>query len=89
MVGIATSAVLALLLLPPKPNQFGKHKYLVYLLQWLLIPVTLITLGSFPALDAQTRLALGGKWRLGFWTTPKGRLSKNGKEAPTPSGSTT
>ena len=89
MIGIATSAVLALLLLPPKPNQFGKHKYFVYLLQWLLIPVTLITLGSFPALDAQTRLALGGKWRLGFWTTPKGRLSKNGKEAPTPSGSTT
>jgi cellulose synthase/poly-beta-1,6-N-acetylglucosamine synthase-like glycosyltransferase len=75
MIGIATSAVLAIVLLPPRPKEFRRHTYVLYLLQWALIPATLIIFGSFPALDAQTRLALGGKWRLGFWITPKGRYS--------------
>ncbi len=73
MIGIASSAVLSMMLLPPPPAWFRvKHKA-VYVLQWLLIPVTLIVLGAFPAIEAQTRLMLGGKWRLGFWVTPKDR----------------
>ena len=73
MVGIATSAIVAILLLPPQPKWFRPWHYLLYILQWLLIPVTLIIFGAFPGLEAQTRLMLGGKWRLGFWVTPKHR----------------
>ena len=39
----------------------------------MLMPLTLIIFGAFPGLEAQTRLMLGGRFRLGFWVTPKGR----------------
>lgn len=73
MIGVVSSAVLSFFLLPQKPAWFKfKHK-LFYIFQWLLMPLTLIIFGCLPALEAQTRLALGGKFRLGFWVTPKMR----------------
>ncbi len=72
-LGIISSAVLSVMLLPPKPEGIRLRHYALYLLQWSLMPITLIVFGAFPALEAQTRLMLGGKWRLGFWVTPKGR----------------
>lgn len=69
MIGVLTSAVISFLLLPPKPKKFGKLKNLSLLLQWMLLPFTLIFFGSIPCLDAQTRLMLG-KY-LGFWVTEK------------------
>lgn len=73
MIGVVSSAVLSIILLPPKPEWFQSRYYLLYFFQWLLMPLTLIIFGSLPALEAQTRLMLGGKWRLGFWATPKFR----------------
>ena len=73
MIGVASSSVLAILLLPPKPSWFRKRHYALYFIQWLLMPVHLIIFGSLPALEAQTRVMLGGRWRLGFWPTPKHR----------------
>jgi len=66
---LVSSAVLSIILLPPRPPKFGKFKYLWMILQWLLFPVTTIGLGALPGLEAQTRLMLG-KY-LGFWVTPK------------------
>ncbi len=71
MVGILISAVLALTLLPKRPGRVGKHTWLVMILQWALLPVTFILFGSFPAIDAQTRLMIG-KY-LGFHVTKKAR----------------
>ena len=71
MVGMVVSAILSLSLLPPKPKGLGRGKKVSILLQWLLLPVTLIIFGSFPALEAQARLALG-KY-MGFWVTEKVR----------------
>ena len=75
MVGIASSAILAIILLPKKPDgeRVRIAEYAWYFLQWALMPLTLIVFGAFPAIEAQTRLALGGKYRLGFWVTPKTR----------------
>ncbi len=73
MIGIITSAILSVILLPPKPDWFKKRHYFFYFLQWALMPITLIIFGAFPGLEAQTRLMLGGKFRLGFWVTPKQR----------------
>lgn len=73
MIGIASSAILSVLLLPPRPQWFRVRHYFLYMLQWLLIPVTLIVFGAIPGLEAQTRLMLGGRFKLGFWVTPKSR----------------
>ncbi len=78
-IGIATSAIMALVLLPPRPTWFRKRYYGLYFLQWLLMPITLVIFGCIPGLEAQTRLMIGGRSRLGFWITPKGRYSKLGK----------
>ena len=72
-VGLVSSAILSMVLLPPKPPKFGKLKYLWMMIQWLLFPATTIFLGAIPAIDAQTRLMLG-KY-MGFWVTPKNRPS--------------
>ncbi len=71
MIGMIVSAILSMLLLPPRPEETSKTKYLFLLLQWVLLPVTLIVFGSFPALDAQIHLMLG-KY-MGFWVTEKAR----------------
>lgn len=69
MVGIFLSAFLSLLLLPRHPEYRHPFRSLVMLLQWVLLPVTLILFGAIPAIDAQTRLLLGK--RLGFTVTEK------------------
>lgn len=73
MLGIVSSAILSMIVLPPKPAWFRRRHYVFYVAQWLLMPLTLIIFGALPGLDAQTRLALSGTWRLGFWHTPKYR----------------
>ena len=71
MLGLVSSAILSIVLLPPRPLKYGKFKYFWMLVQWVLFPATTIFLGSIPALEAQTRLMLG-KY-MGFWVTPKSR----------------
>lgn len=71
MLGLVSSAVLSIVLLPPRPPQFGRFKHFLMILQWILFPITTILLGAIPALDAQTRLMLGRY--IGFWVTPKTR----------------
>lgn len=75
MIGLATSAVYSLKLLPPRPPHRPAHHYFWMVIQWLLIPFTLIGFGSIPGIDAITRLMLG-KY-MGFWVTPKSRLTKD------------
>ncbi len=74
MFGIVTSALLTMIILPPKPPEYGKWKYALMVLQWPLLFITMIVFGAFPGLDAQTRLMFG-KY-LGFWITPKVRKSR-------------
>lgn len=71
MFSLLIIAVLFTIMLPEKPKAMGRYHYFIMFLQWLLVPFTLILFGSLPATDAQTRLMLGGKFRLGFWVTEK------------------
>ena len=71
MTGLIFSAIISTSLLPPRPAYLRKTSWAWHVLQWLLIPVTIIFFGAIPGLDAQTRLMLGRP--LGFWVTPKSR----------------
>ncbi len=71
MVGIFVSAILSVRLLPPRPSQYPKYKWLIMFAQWALLPINIIIFGAIPAAEAQTRLMLG-KY-LGFFVTPKAR----------------
>lgn len=78
MLGLILSTYISFLLLPPKPPEYGRYKYLVFAIGWILFPVTMVFFTSFPALDAQIRLMIG-KY-MGFWVTEKVRKVK--EEAP-------
>lgn len=69
MIGVLVSAALSLSLLPHPPATHHRFHWLWMLVQWALLPVTFIIFGSFPAIDAQTRLMIG-KY-LGFNVTMK------------------
>ena len=71
MIGLVGSAFTALILLPPRPPDYGRYKYLFMALEWVLLPILMIFFTALPALDAQTRW-LFGKY-MGFWPTKKVR----------------
>jgi len=71
MIGMVLSAVVSTVMLPKKPKHFGAWRWLVMLIQWCFLPISIIIFGSVPGLEAQTRLMFG-KY-MGFWVTPKER----------------
>ncbi|MFW0837786.1 MAG: glycosyltransferase [Candidatus Komeilibacteria bacterium] len=71
MVGLLVTALFSTILLPTRPKKYHWAKYLIMFFQWAIFPISMILFGSIPAVDAQTRLLLGGKFRLGFWVTEK------------------
>ena len=75
MIGAILSAGMAWSLLPARPKQIAAWKSpIVTVLQWVLLPVTFVLFGAFPAIDAQTRFMLGKK--LGFNVSPKRKSSE-------------
>lgn len=76
LVGVFVSAALAMTLLPARPAHVPRYRALVVIvLQWLLLPFTFVIFGSIPAIDAQTRYLLGGRFRLGFNVSSKRNVS--------------
>lgn len=71
MIGLIISMLTSLYLLPPPPKGTSGFKKAMMLLQWVLSPIVAIPLGSFPMIDAQTRM-LFGKY-MEFWVTEKVR----------------
>lgn len=72
-VGLVLAVILGTIILPRRPHHYKPSKYIMMLLQWTLLPVSMIIFGTFPAIEAQTRLMLG-KY-LGFYITEKARKS--------------
>lgn len=71
MFGLVISSIISLTMLPPRPKEKSRLKYVVLAVQWILVPATMIIFSAIPGLDSQTRLMLG-KY-MGFWVTPKTR----------------
>ncbi|MFA5146243.1 MAG: glycosyltransferase family 2 protein [Candidatus Omnitrophota bacterium] len=68
--------VLSIRLLPPRPKGVRRATYLIMVAQWLLAPLIAATIGSIPAIDAQTRLMLGRY--IHFQVTEKFRKRRTG-----------
>lgn len=58
-IGIIISVWISLLLLPPRPPQYRRRKFLEMIVQWVMVPIQAIIFSSIPAIDAQTRFMLG------------------------------
>lgn len=71
MIGIFVLGLLSFSLLPSRPERHDPSKYLFMVLQWALLPFSIIVFSALPAIDAQTRLMFG-KY-LGFYVTEKAR----------------
>ena len=59
LVGIFATLFLSIKLLPPRPERYGRWRYIPMGLQWLLMPFTSIIFASTAALNSQTRLMFG------------------------------
>jgi cellulose synthase/poly-beta-1,6-N-acetylglucosamine synthase-like glycosyltransferase len=71
MSSLIISIWVSMLLLPPKPVNYGRFKYVLMSLEWILIPFVMIFFSSLPALHAQMHWLFGRY--MGFWVTPKVR----------------
>ena len=56
---IFLSMFLSFKILPPKPARYKRHRTLLMIVQWALLPITTICYSSFAAVYSQTRLMLG------------------------------
>jgi hypothetical protein len=63
MLGILVTLYLCFKILPPKPERYKRHRTVMMVLQWALLPLTTIIYSAFAALNSQTRLMFG--WYLG------------------------
>jgi len=74
MEGMIVSATVSFLIIniqQEKNKKINKKRIFSLIVQWIFLPISTIFLGSFPALDSQTRLMFG-KY-MGFWVTEKVR----------------
>ncbi len=79
-VSLVISIILSFSLLPKRPQKVPIFQKLIFGLQWLLVPLIATVFGAIPALDAQTRLALGKYME--FFVSPKGRRKKQKGPGP-------
>jgi cellulose synthase/poly-beta-1,6-N-acetylglucosamine synthase-like glycosyltransferase len=57
--GIVVTFFLSILILPPKPERYKKHRHIFMVLQWVFLPFTTIIYNGLSGLYSQTRLMFG------------------------------
>ena len=59
MIGLFVTVFLSLKMLPPRPARYRRHRTILMVAQWVLMPVTSIGYSSMAAFYSQTRLLFG------------------------------
>ncbi len=73
MGGLIVSAIMCMYLVPERPSHATRFRRTSMVLQWVMVPITMVVFSSIPGLESQLRLMFGRY--LGFWVTPKARVS--------------
>ena len=73
MGGLVVSMILSMRLLPRPPQAASRFAWGYMVLQWILVPISLIFFSALPAIDATTRLMFGRY--LGFNVSQKKRAA--------------
>lgn len=71
MLGLSSAIVVGMMLLPAPHRKYPWYTHVMQVFQWVFSPFVTIMFGAIPAIDAQTRLALGK--RLEWMVTEKKR----------------
>jgi hypothetical protein len=79
LIGLFASLYVSMRTLPPRPARYRRHRSVLMLVQWVLLPVTSICYGSAAAFYSQTRLMFGWYLRK-FDVTEKASVSESGKK---------
>jgi len=69
LLGLFFSAIFTMYLIPTRPDRYTWKSSLMMLVQWALVPITMVIFSAVPGLETQARLFLA-KY-MGFWVTPK------------------
>jgi len=77
MIGLVISIFISFKLLPPRPARYKKHRNILMVLQWGLMPITALVYGASAALNSQTRLVFG-KYLDSFDVTEKAVVKDDG-----------
>jgi cytoskeletal protein RodZ len=72
----------SLVTLPPRPARHKRHRSLLMLLQWVLLPVTGIAFGCLAAFNSQTRLMFK-RYLSRFDVTEKATVTASGRKVST------
>ncbi len=78
LVGLFITIFLMLKMLPPRPARYKKHRTVLMVVQWVLMPVTSICYNAVASLNAQTHL-LFGKYLDKFDVTDKATLASRAR----------
>ncbi len=78
LVGILVTMFISFRILPPKPARYKRHRSVLMVLQWVLLPLTTIGFNSMAAINSQTRL-LFGRYLGKFDVTEKAVVKDSGE----------
>ena len=82
IAGLLLTIYVCLITLPPRPARHKRHRSILMLLQWFLLPVTSLAFGSLAAFNSQTRLMFK-KYLSRFDVTEKATIDSSGKRTST------
>lgn len=81
MLGILVTMFLSFKMLPPKPERYKRHRTVLMVVQWVLLPLTTIGYSASAAIYSQTRLMFGRY--LGKFDVTEKAVKKNTGETVT------
>jgi hypothetical protein len=82
LLGLLITAYVCLVTLPPRPSRYKRHRSLLMLGQWILLPVTSVGFGSAAAFNSQTRLIFK-RYISRFDVTEKATVTQSGRKIST------